>query len=42
VEDAMADIAAIFHWSLESMEKFSLTELSDWREKARQRSGSDE
>lgn len=38
----MADVAAIFHWSPRDMADMSLTELMEWREQARQRSGSDE
>lgn len=38
----MADIAVIFHWPPSEMNNFSLTELMEWREQARQRSGSDE
>lgn len=38
----MADIATIFHWTPESMDKYSLPELMGWREQARKRSGSDE
>lgn len=42
VEDAMADVAAIFHWTPEYMEQLTLTELMQWRERARKRSGADE
>jgi len=35
----MADIAVIFHWAPEHMAQFSLSELIDWRERARLRSG---
>lgn len=38
----MADIAAIFHWSLRDMEAMSIDELSRWREHAAKRSGADE
>ncbi|UCV02312.1 GpE family phage tail protein [Dechloromonas denitrificans] len=38
----MADIAVIFHWSLESMAAMDLLELAQWRERARLRSGADE
>jgi hypothetical protein len=34
----MADIAVVFHWSPIVMEKFTLTELMAWRERARIRS----
>ncbi|MBD8597061.1 MULTISPECIES: GpE family phage tail protein [Pseudomonas] len=35
----MADIAVIFHWGPAAMDPLSLTELMDWRERARVRSG---
>jgi hypothetical protein len=35
----MADIATVFGWPPSTMDKFSLTELMDWRERARQRTG---
>jgi hypothetical protein len=38
VEDAMADIACVFHWSPRDMDALSLAELADWRERARVRS----
>jgi hypothetical protein len=38
----MADIAAVFHWTPAVMDPMSLTELSDWREQARQRCGADD
>ncbi len=38
----MADIAAIFHWTPDTMDKYSLQELMDWREQARKRSGAEE
>lgn len=37
----MADIAAIFHWSPAVMDEFSLQELMEWRERARERSGAE-
>lgn len=37
VEDAMADIAAVFHWPPDAMDGMSLRELARWREKARAR-----
>jgi hypothetical protein len=37
----MADIAAVFGWPLSAMDDFGLAELMDWRERARQRSGSE-
>ncbi|XXB84027.1 GpE family phage tail protein [Chromobacterium sp. CV08] len=36
----MADIATIFHWPPSAFDGMSLTELADWREAARLRSGS--
>ena len=38
----MADIATIFHWTPDIMDNMSLSELSEWRERARKRSGSDD
>lgn len=38
----MADLAAVFHWPPSAMDPMSLTELADWREHARQRTGADE
>lgn len=38
----MADIAAIFHWTPADMDTMTLTELADWREHARLRSGADD
>ena len=38
----MADIAAIFHWPPAAMDTMNITELAEWRERARQRSGADE
>ncbi|WP_153075773.1 GpE family phage tail protein [Paraburkholderia bonniea] len=35
----MADIATVFGWTPETMNRFSLPELMAWRERARQRSG---
>lgn len=35
----MADIAAVFHWNPQTMDGYSLTELMEWRERARERSG---
>lgn len=37
----MADIAAVFHWTPQAMEDLTLTELMEWRERARERSGAD-
>ena len=33
----MADIAMVFHWTPSDMHHMSLTELMDWRERARVR-----
>ena len=38
VEDAMADIAVVFHWPPQAMDGMDLQELMAWRERARQRS----
>lgn len=37
----MADIAAIFHWTPQAMDGMDLTELMEWRERARERSGAE-
>lgn len=37
----MADIAVAFHWAPADMHRLSLTELMDWRERARVRSQAD-
>jgi hypothetical protein len=37
VEDAMADIAMVFHWSPTDMADLDIEELGRWREKARAR-----
>ncbi|KAF3999212.1 GpE family phage tail protein [Glaciimonas immobilis] len=37
----MADIAVVFHWDPAAMATFELTELMDWRERARLRSESE-
>jgi GpE protein len=42
VEDAMADMAAVFHWPLSEMSGMSLAELLSWRERARLRVEQDE
>lgn len=31
----MADVALVFHWTPADMEAMSLTELMEWRERAR-------
>jgi hypothetical protein len=41
VDDAMADIACLFHWPLADLAELSLNELLHWREQARLRSGND-
>lgn len=33
----MADLALVFHWRPADMEGFTLTELMEWRERARAR-----
>lgn len=33
----MADLALVFHWSPDDMATMTLSELADWRERARQR-----
>lgn len=38
----MADIAVIFHWPPDVLDRMSVTELAQWRERARVRSGADE
>jgi len=35
----MADIAVTFHWPLSDMERWSVEELMQWRQRAYQRSG---
>lgn len=35
----MADIASVFHWTPQAMVDLTLTELMEWRERARIRSG---
>ncbi|AXT47748.1 GpE family phage tail protein [Chromobacterium rhizoryzae] len=42
VEDAIADVAVIFHWPPSAFEHMSLAELADWREHARLRSGNED
>ncbi|UWR50813.1 GpE family phage tail protein [Phaeobacter inhibens] len=34
----MADIALVFHWPPDVMDRMSIEELAMWREKARERS----
>ncbi|WP_076879655.1 GpE family phage tail protein [Bordetella sp. H567] len=38
----MADIAVVFHWPPAAMDALSLTELMDWRERARVRATPEE
>ena len=33
----MADLAMVFHWSPADMADMTLTELAEWRERARRR-----
>lgn len=33
----MADLAVVFHWAPADMDPLSLTELMQWRERARRR-----
>jgi hypothetical protein len=35
----MADIAVVFHWPPTAMYEFTLLELTEWRERARERNG---
>lgn len=37
----MADIATVFHWPPSTMGQMPLTELAEWRERARKRCGAD-
>ncbi len=36
----MADLAVVFHWAPADMDRLSLKELMEWRERARVRSSS--
>ncbi|QNM96398.1 GpE family phage tail protein [Chitinimonas koreensis] len=38
----MADIATVFHWGPREMDEMDVSELMDWRERARIRSGAEE
>nr|WP_198248657.1 GpE family phage tail protein [Gilliamella apicola] len=38
----MADVAMVFHWQPSAMFDFTLSELMEWREQARIRSGANE
>lgn len=33
----MADLAVVFHWTPDAMDRMSLVELADWRDKAIER-----
>lgn len=37
----MADLAVVFHWAPADMDRLTLGELMDWRERARVRSQAD-
>ncbi|MEO1827669.1 MAG: GpE family phage tail protein [Pseudomonas sp.] len=37
----MADLAVVFHWAPSDMDHLTLTELMEWREQARKRTGAD-
>lgn len=37
----MADLATVFHWQPEAMDVLSVSELMQWRERARVRNGAD-
>lgn len=37
----MADVAAIFHWPPTVMDDWTVDELMEWRERARERSGAE-
>ncbi|MFZ7130590.1 GpE family phage tail protein [Avibacterium avium] len=37
MEDAIADIATVFHWPPNVFDEMKLEELMQWREKARER-----
>ena len=42
VDDAIADIALIFHWPLDTLAALPLPDLITWRERARVRACPDE
>ncbi|NUT17449.1 MAG: GpE family phage tail protein [Cupriavidus sp.] len=42
VEDAIADVAVIFHWPPAHLYAMEVAELMEWRARARERSGIDE
>lgn len=37
----MADLAVVFHWAPADMDRLSVAELMEWRERARVRSSTD-
>ncbi|MFI8682301.1 GpE family phage tail protein [Brevundimonas diminuta] len=37
IDDAFADIAAVFHWPPSAMEDMTVTEILDWRDRAVER-----
>lgn len=37
IDDAMADLAMVFHWGPAEMAPMEIEELMDWRERARRR-----
>lgn len=37
----MADIAVVFHWAPDFLDKLCLSELMEWRERARLRSNTE-
>lgn len=37
IDEVMADIALVFHWPPETMDRMDLADLVAWREKARAR-----
>ncbi|WP_420801086.1 GpE family phage tail protein [Phocoenobacter skyensis] len=42
VEDAIADIATVFHWQPNVFDEMYLDELMEWREQARKRTETEE
>ncbi|MFK5028792.1 GpE family phage tail protein [Glaesserella parasuis] len=42
VEDAIADIAIVFHWQPNAFDDMYLDELMQWREQARKRTETNE
>lgn len=37
IDDAMADIAAVFHWPVSEMAEMTVSEVLDWRDRAVER-----